>query len=251
MGIIIAFANQKGGVAKTTSTFNVGVTLAKMGKRVLMIDLDPQASLTICSGLEPYDYDKNIVGLLQGTIQIRESIQKLKSNLLIVTSNITLASLEMGLVVRMNREIILKKALQPIQEDFDYILLDCPPQLSILTINALSCADLVLIPSETDYLSYRGIEQLIDTIKAVKDECNNKLKILGVIATKYDQRVKDDREVLQVLKDKYNVISIIKKLAIAKKGVYEGLAVVEQDSSNGIAAEYERISNYIIDKCEV
>lgn len=251
MSTIVSLANQKGGVAKTTSTFNLGVSLAQKGRSVLMIDLDPQASLTICSGLEPFDYDKNIIGVLQGSDQVRDCIMQLKDKLSIITSNITLASLEMNLVMRTYREAILNNALVPIRDEYDYILIDCPPQLSILTINALSCADWILIPSKTEYLSYRGIEQLIDTINVIKGGGNKKLKIMGVIATMYEQRVKDDREVLHALQEKYNVISVVKKLAIAKKGVYDGLAVVEQDASNEIAAEYEKIANYIIDKCEV
>jgi chromosome partitioning protein len=250
MGVVIALANQKGGVAKTTSTFNLGVSLAQKEKKVLLIDLDPQASLTICAGLEPFDYDKNIIGVLQGTNQIKESIIPLKERLNIITSNITLAGVEMNLIMRTYRETILYNALIPIMNEYDYILIDCPPQLSILTINALSCSDWVIIPSKTEYLSYRGIEQLIDTISMIKGGGNKKLEIMGVIATMYEKRIKDDQEVLQVLQEKYNVIAIIKKLAIAKKGVYDGLAVVEQDSSNEIAAEYKKIANYIIDKCE-
>lgn len=250
MAIILAVANQKGGVAKTTSTFNLGVSLAQKGKHVLLIDLDPQASLTICSGLEPFDYDKNIIGVLQGTNQAKDCILQLKDKLDIITSNITLASMEMSLIMRTYREAILKNALESILDDYDYILIDCPPQLSILTINALTCAKWVLIPSKTEYLSYRGIELLLDTIKVIKGGGNKELEVMGVIATLYEQRVKDDREVLQVMKEKYNVISVVKKLAIAKKGVYDGLAVVEQDSTNDIAAEYKRIANYIIEKCE-
>lgn len=250
MGIVIALANQKGGVAKTTSTFNLGVTLAKKGKQVLLIDLDPQASLTICSGLEPFDYEKNICGIMQGTNQVKDSVLHLKDNLDLIPSNILLASLEMSLVMRTYREAILDNALDTVRNDYDYILIDCPPQLSILTINALSCADWVLIPSKTEYLSYRGIEQLIDTISLIQDGGNKKLQIMGVIATMYEQRVNDDREVLQALKEKYNVIAVVKKLAIAKKGVYDGLAVVEQNSSNEIATEYEKITSYIINKCE-
>lgn len=251
MSKIIALCNQKGGVAKTTSTFNLGVSLSKRGKKVLLVDLDPQASLTICTGLEPYDYENNIATLLQGTENAKDCVQGLKDNLNIITSNISLANMEMGLVVRTMREMILKKSLKTIQGDYDYILLDCPPQLSILTINALSCADWVLIPSKTDYLSYRGIEQLLDTIEVTKNECNDNLQVMGVIATMYENKISDNKEVLNALEKNYNVIGIIKKLAIVNKGVYDGLSVIEQSPTNEIAIEYEKISDYIIEKCEV
>jgi len=248
---IIALANQKGGVAKTTSTYNIGVSLAKRGKQVLLVDLDPQASLTICAGLEPYDYSDNIVTLLQGTQNPTASVQPLKDNLGIITSSIALASLEVGLVARTMRELILKKALKQIQSAYDYILIDCPPQLSILTINALSCADYVLIPSKTDYLSYRGIEQLLDTIAVTKEECNQNLEVMGVIATMYESKIKDCREVLSELQNNYNVLGVTKKLSIVNKGVYDGLAVIEQSATNEIAVAYEKICDYIMQKCEV
>ncbi len=248
---IIALANQKGGVAKTTSTYNLGVSLAKRGKQVLLVDLDPQASLTICAGLEPYDYEANIITLLQGTQTPTACIQPIKDNLSIITSSIALASLEVGLVARTMRELILKKALKQISAPYDYILIDCPPQLSILTINALSCADYVLIPSKTDYLSYRGIEQLLDTIAVTREECNDTLEVMGVIATMYEQKIVDSREVLSALSKNYNVLGVTKKLSIVNKGVYDGLAVVEQSTTNAIAVEYEKICDYIQQKCEV
>lgn len=247
---IIALANQKGGVAKTTSTYNLGVTLAKRGRRVLLVDMDPQASLTICAGLEPYDYENTISTLLQGTTTPMDCVQTIKDNLSIITSSIALAGLEIGLVSRTMRELILKKALKSIQPAYDYILIDCPPQLSILTINALSAADYVIIPSKTDYLSYRGIEQLLDTISVTREECNDKLEIMGVIATMYESKIKDCREVLSELQSKYDVLAVTKKLSIVNKGLYDGLAVVEQAANNDIAVAYSKVADYIIRKCE-
>lgn len=165
----------------------------------------------------------------------------LKDNLYIVTSDITLASQEMALVVRTMRELVLKRALDNVRDDYDYILIDCPPQLSILTINALSACDWVLIPCKTDYLSYRGLEQLEDTVNAVRDEVNGELKVLGIIATLYEQKVKDDREVLEFLEGKREVIAVVKKRAIAKKGIYSGMAVVEQDAANDISLAYKKV----------
>ncbi len=243
--MIIALANQKGGVAKTTSVFNIGVELASRGNKVLMVDFDAQASLTICAGLEPYDYEKNIVSVIRDGLNVNECIVPVKNNLYILTSDIELAAQEMALVVRTMRELVLQKALNAVKKEYDYILIDCPPQLSILTINALSASDRLIIPCKTDYLSYRGLEQLQDTIDVVKNEVNKKLKVLGIIATLYEQKIKDDQDVLEFLEKKGNVISTVKKLAIAKKGVYSGMAVVEQDSKNDISLSYKKICDVI------
>lgn len=247
--MILSVANQKGGVAKTTSVFNIGVELARRRKRVLMVDFDAQASLSICSGLEPYDYEKNIVSVIRDGLDVNECVVHLKDNLDIITSDISLAAQEMALVVRTMRELVLQKALDKIKDNYDYILIDCPPQLSILTINALSASDKVLIPCKTDYLSYRGLEQLGDTVDVVRSEVNRKLEVLGIIATLYEQRVKDDRDVLAFLKEQWNVIAVVKKLAIAKKGIYSGMAVVEQDAGNDIALAYQKVCD-IIEKGE-
>ncbi len=248
--MIISVANQKGGVAKTTSVFNMGVELARRGKRVLMVDFDAQASLSICSGLEPYEYEKNIVSVIRDGLDANECIVPLKDNLYIITSDIALAAQEMALVVRTMRELVLQKALEKVKDVYDYILIDCPPQLSILTINALSASDRVIIPCKTDYLSYRGLEQLNDTVDVIRAEVNRKLEVLGIIATLYEQKVKDDRDVLEFLEEKGNVIAVVKKLAIAKKGIYSGMAVVEQDAKNDIAMAYKKVCDIIEKECK-
>lgn len=249
MGTIIAFANQKGGVAKTTSTYNVGVSLARKGKKTLIIDLDSQASLTISAGLEPLDYENSIVSVLkkEGT-PVTSCTLSLQDNLFIVTSRLELAQLEMVMIGRPMRETILQRALQPIRDDFDFILIDCPPQLSILTINALSCCDYVVIPVKTDYLAYRGVELLMETISEIKSLVNSNLAVLGVVATLYEKRVKDDNDILHALQEHYNVIGVVKKMAIAKKGIYDGLSVTEQAPKNDVATEYDKVSEYIITK---
>ena len=224
---VIAIANQKGGVAKTTTTHNLGAALAAAGKNVLLIDLDSQASLTISVGMEPLEVPKTIVDVLKKDgIPIRECVQKINDRLHIVTSIIDLAPMEMELLSRASREKILDRALKPIKDSYDYILIDCPPQLSILTINALSCADGVLIPVKTDYLAYRGLTQLQDSIREIQELINPDLKVLGVIATLYDARVSDDKDILALLKEEYNLVGVVKRLAVAKKGIYDGLAVI-------------------------
>lgn len=244
---VVAIANQKGGVAKTTTTHNLGVALADAGKKVLLIDLDSQASLTISVGLEPLEIQRTIVDVLKKDgLPVRECIQQVREGLHIVTSIIDLAPMEMEMLSRASREKILDRALKPVREDYDYILVDCPPQLSILTINALSCADGVLIPVKTDYLAYRGLTQLQDSIKEIQELINPVLKVLGVIATLHDTRVADDRDILTLLKKEYNLLGVIKRLAVAKKGIYDGLAVVEQAPASEIAKEYKTIAEIII-----
>ena len=247
--MIIAFANQKGGVAKTTSTHNIGVGLAACKQKVLLVDLDSQASLTISVGLEPLEIENNIVTILdKSKCDIRECIQSLNDNLDIITSTIDLASREMEMLARASREKILDRALEPIKNDYDFILIDCPPQLSILTVNALSCADGVIIPTKTDYLSYRGIEQLMDTVDEIKELINPRLEVIGAIATLYNMRSNDDKDILNGLKDKYNVLGVVKMLVSAKKGIYDGLAVIEQDPSNEISIEYKKIVDVLLNK---
>ncbi len=244
---VIAIANQKGGVAKTTTTHNLGVALAAKGKRVLLIDLDSQASLTISVGLEPLEVKRTIVDVLRKDgVPVRECIERISDRLHIITSIIDLAPMEMELLSRASREKILDRALRPVRGEYDFILVDCPPQLSILTINALSCADGVIIPVKTDYLAYRGLTQLQDSIREIQELINPELKVLGVIATLYEKRVADDNEILAALRKEYNLLGVIKRLAVAKKGIYDGLAVVEQTPGSEISIEYNKIADMMI-----
>ena len=249
MSKIIAFANQKGGVAKTTSTFNVGSSLATRGYRVLMIDLDSQASLTISAGLEPYECERSIVNVLQKEKSyVEDSIIALSLNLDIIPSRLELAQLEMEMIGRSMRETILRRSLADIKDKYDYILIDCPPQLAILTINALSCCDEVIIPVKTDYLAYRGVELLVETIESVKALINPKLEIVGVIATMYEKRSCDDNDILEALQENYNVLGVIKKSVAAKKSIYDGLSIAQYAPKNEVAKEYAKVADYIINK---
>lgn len=247
MAKIIAIANQKGGVTKTTSTFNISAALAKMGKKVLMVDMDSQASLTISAGIEPLEPKFTVCNILEkNSKKTIDCIINLDiENLSIITSIIDLAVLEVELLSRPAREKILARALNQVSKDFDYIIIDCPPQLSVLTVNALSSADEVVIPVKTDYLAYRGLTQLNETILDVKKFINEKIQIAGVIAAIYEMNIKEDREILEKLESEYNVIGIIKKAAAAKKGIYDGIPVVMQFEKSEIAMEYVKIANKI------
>lgn len=245
--MVISFANQKGGVAKTTSCYNIGVTLAKKGFKVLLIDLDSQASLTICAGLEPFSVEKTIVDVLKKEGQdIRGCITHLQNNLDLISSRLDLSQLEMELIGRSMRETILARAIKDIKSEYDFVLIDCPPQLSILTTNALSTSDYCIIPVKTDYLAYRGVELLLNSIEGIKELINPNLEVFGIIATMYEKRIKDDNEILDVLENNYRVIGVVKRLAVAKKGVPDGISAGEQPKNNEIALEYEKISDLII-----
>ena len=247
MATIISFANQKGGVAKTTSTFNVGAGLAKRGKSVLMIDFDPQASLTIYAGLEPYDYEKTIIDVMKNQRQdIGECIINIRENLDIITSRIEFAATENEILSRPARELILSRALAKVRDRYDYIVIDCPPQLSTLTINALSSSDKVIIPCKTDYLAYRGIKLLLETIDTVRSYFNSDLEVMGLLATLYESRAKDDKEILELLQEEHTVLGVIKRTTQAKKGMYDGLSAVEYSPKSELAQEYERIVDMLV-----
>ena len=253
---IIAIANQKGGVAKTTVTHNLAVALAFKKKRVLMVDLDSQASLTFCAGIQkPLDYvGKNIVALLDRdvNIDVHDCIfpvgasPELKGYLYLIPALIDLAMTEVKLYSQISRESTLRKALAPVRSEFDFILLDCPPQLGLLTINALSAADGVIIPCKTDELAYRGLKQLEDTIEDIQSLVNSDLRIYGVIATLYQQRIKTDKEVYSKLLDEYTVLGVMKQAAVAKKGVFDGISVVEYMPTHEISMVMNNLADRMI-----
>lgn len=242
---IIAIANHKGGVLKTTTTHNLGAGLAKRGNRVLLIDLDPQASLSISMGKEPMELEVNIYNIFSGDLSAEKCICPVEENLDLIPSNTELAVLEMQLFSRTARETILARAMQKVKGLYDYILIDCPPQLSILAINGLSMADAVIIPSKTDYISYRPIEQLMGTIEEIRRLINPQIYVMGVIASLYEKQVSEHKEVLEVMKENYNVIGIVKKTAEATKGIYSGQAVISWNPKAEIARQYQEIVSYI------
>jgi len=248
MGTCIAIANQKGGVTKTTSTYNIAALISRKKYKVLMIDLDAQCSLSISAGIEA-DNEKNndMAALLQGKKIAADCVRHLKNNLDIIPSNPLLAGIEEKFSSSKSKESILKQALQNITGKYDYIFIDCPPQLSLFMINALVASQYVLIPCATTYLSYRGIELIINTInEVIKLGLNKDLKIMGVIATLYEKQIKDHREVLEVMREKYNVIGTLRKSAEANKGIYSGLPIVFYNEHHPLSYDYQRISNYII-----
>lgn len=244
--MIIAIANQKGGVTKTTSTYNLATALSKMGKSVLMIDLDPQASLTISAGLEPEQMEKTIVNVLRGTSNVNESAIQISDNLFLLSSIIDLAAEENNMMAKIGREGILKRALKDSRSEYDYILIDCSPSLQLLTINALTACDYVLIPCTPTYLAYRGLEQLQNTIQEIKELSNENIKSMGVIATLFEKSVADHKLILEEMEKRYDVLGVIKKTVQANKGLYDGKAVVEHNPNSDVAKEYVSIAEKIV-----
>lgn len=196
---IIALMNQKGGVGKTTTTVNLGAALAEKGRRVCLIDLDPQAHLTINYGVEP---SRDICSLYNVLVEGRsflEAVHTIKENLALVPSSIDLAAAEIELVSELGREMILKKRLEQAQHDFDYILLDCPPSLGLLTINALSMATEVIIPMQPHFLALQGVAKLLETVHLVSRRMNPRLAVAGIVLTMFDAQTRLSNEVVAEL----------------------------------------------------
>jgi len=198
MGRIIALANQKGGVGKTTTTINLGAGLAEVGRKVLLVDFDPQGALSVGLGKNPMELDTTIYNLIMGDkgASIDSVLIEISDGLSLLPSNIDLAAAEVLLVGEVAREQALQRVLEPLKRKFDYILIDCPPSLGLLTVNALTAADSVIIPVQCEYFAMRGMSLLLDTIQKVKGRLNPKLKVEGILATMYDRRTLHGQEVL-------------------------------------------------------
>lgn len=246
--MIISIINQKGGVAKTTSTYNISALLAKKDKKVLMIDLDPQASLTVSVGIEPEELRRTIYNVICENEDITNIIIELDKNLYIAPSVIDLSIAELSLVNKIARESILKKKIEKVKNNFDYIIIDCPPSLGLLVVNALSASDKILIPVATDYLAYRGLRLLLSTVDNVKENINSELSILGVIATLFDRRTLHSREVLEILEDKYNVIGKISISVQVKDSILAGKPLVEYNPKHHIVDEYKQVVEVILNE---
>lgn len=249
---IYSVVNQKGGVAKTTTTYNLAYVKASLGFRVLMIDLDPQGDLTFISHMR-YEYNGNdVVGALEG-LAPDKCIYKLDHmaddlQLFLMPSDITLADTELKLIMKSARERKLKKVLKKLDGMFDYVFIDCPPSLSILTMNALIAADSVIIPCQTEGLSYKGYRGLISTIKTIQDDedLNPNLKVEGIIATKFRMLSNEHKEVRNYLiNSDYPFLGTVKEATITAKGIEEGVPVTYCNPKSEVAQSYFDIANLI------
>jgi chromosome partitioning protein len=196
---VISLMNQKGGVGKTTTTVNLGAALAELGKRVCLIDMDPQAHLTINYGVEPAEKMPSLYDVLVEETPLRQAIHHVGDHISLVPSSIDLAAAEIELVSVIGRESLLKHRLDEAQSDFDYVLLDCPPSLGLLTINALAAATEVLIPMQPHFLAMQGVAKLLETVHLVNRRMNPKLKVTGIVLTMFDSQTKLTSEVVAEL----------------------------------------------------
>ncbi len=247
---IIAIANQKGGVGKTTTTVNLGAELATMGRRVLIIDLDPQAAATYSLGHDPEGITKTIYNaFVKKDATMREVILPTSvENLSIAPANLDLAGAELDLIHNYTRERVLKDALAPIAADYDYILIDCPPSLTLLTVNAFVASTEVLIPLQTHLLSLRGVTRLLETIKEISS-LNPTLKVTGILPTMYDGRSNLNREILATISQVYSgrvFKSVIRYGVAAAEAPGQGVPVRLYARSSPVAKCYEALAKEII-----
>ncbi len=205
MTTTLAIANQKGGVAKTTSVASIGAALAELGHSVLLVDLDPQACLTFSLGVDPEDLDVSVHHVLTKGLDPAEVIIETEDGVDLLPATIELARAEMDLLTRTGREHVIKGALDLLDDAYDWILLDCPPSLGVLTVAALTAADGVLVPLQCETLSHRGVGQLLDTVHDVRRFTNRGLEVWGVLPTLYDGRTNHARTVLETISDTYDL----------------------------------------------
>ena len=248
---IIAVMNQKGGVGKTTTTANLGAALAEMGKRVCLIDMDPQAHLTINYGIEPSSVEKSLYNMLIEEGTFLEAMQKLDKRIALIPSSIDLAAAEVEMVNVPGRETILRKRIEASEHDFDYALLDCPPSLGLLTVNALSAATDVLIPMQPHFLALQGVGKLLETVQLVGQRINPALKVCGIVLTMFDSQTRLSNE---VVKDLQQFIDSAKgknlpwsDAVLFKTRIRRNIKLAESPSFGQTILQYEPTSNGAID----
>jgi chromosome partitioning protein len=247
MGRVIAFANQKGGVAKTTSTLNLAVAFAERGLDVLVVDLDPQGNLTMSQGLNPDTIERSMFDVLVHRLPITEVIQTREIDLAV--SSIDLASAELALSSMIGRERALDKALLPVRDKYDYILIDTPPSLGLLTINAFVASDGVIVPVQCEYLSLRGLVQLENTLSMVRENLNPRVEIQGILPTMYDKRTLHSREAIDILQENFGDLVFgtrIRKTIRYAEAPVKGSSVLKYDPKGEAAELYRDLAKEVL-----
>ena len=251
MGRIIAIANQKGGVGKTTTSINLSACLAELGKKVLVIDLDPQGNTTSGFGIDKEEIENTVYELMLGECSIRESMTKVENieHLSLIPSNVNLAGAEIELLGINEKEYILKNAVDYIRDDYDFIIIDCPPSLNMLTVNAMTTADSILVPIQCEYYALEGLSQLIHTINLVKERLNPDLDIEGVVFTMYDSRTNLSMQVVENVKSnlsqKVFQTLIPRNIRLAEAPSY-GMPINAYDPKSAGAEAYMQLAEEVI-----
>jgi len=244
---VIAFANQKGGVAKTTTTLNLGVAFAEQGLRVLLIDLDPQGNLTMSQGLNPDTIEQSMFDVLVHRLPIEHVIAQREVD--IAVASIDLAGAELALSSQIGRERTLEKALAPVKDRYDYILIDTPPSLGLLTINAFVASGGVIVPVQTEYLSLRGLVQLENTLQMVRENLNPGVEIIGILATMYDKRLTHSREADEILRENFGDLvysTRIRKTIRFAEAPVKGTSVLAYEPDGDAAELYRDLAKEVL-----
>jgi chromosome partitioning protein len=244
---VIAFANQKGGVAKTTSTLNLAAALSEKENRVLCVDMDPQGNLTMSQGLNPDSIERSMFDVLVHRLPIENVIQNTEIDLAV--SSIDLAGAELALASMIGRERALEKALVPMKAVYDYILIDTPPSLGLLTINALVASDHVIVPVQCEYLSLRGLVQLENTLAMIRENLNPNVEIMGILPTMFDRRTLHAREAVEILEENFGDLVFktrIKKTIRYAEAPVKGTSVLKYDPSGNAANAYRDLAKEVL-----
>jgi chromosome partitioning protein len=247
LGQVIAFANQKGGVAKTTTTLNLAVAFTEMGHNVLAVDLDPQGNLTMSQGMNPDNVERSMFDVLVHSVPIEEVIQRAEIDLAV--SSIDLAGAELALSSMIGRERALQKALFSVRSSYDYILVDTPPSLGLLTINALTAADYVIVPVQCEYLSLRGLVQLEGTLSMIRENLNPSVEIRGILPTMFDSRTLHSREAIDMLKENFGDLVFntrIRKTIRYAEAPVQGSSVLKYEPTGQAAEAYRDLAKEVL-----
>jgi chromosome partitioning protein len=247
LGKVIAFANQKGGVAKTTTTLNLAVAFKEQGFNVLAVDLDPQGNLTMSQGMNPDQLDRSMFDVLVRSVPIEDIIHSAEIDLAV--SSIDLAGAELALSSMIGRERALQKALLPVRSDYDYILIDTPPSLGLLTINALTASDEVIVPVQCEYLSLRGLVQLQSTLEMIRENLNPSVDISGILPTMYDSRTLHSREAVDMLTENYGELVFrthIRKTVRYAEAPVQGSSVLKYEPTGSAANAYRELAKEVL-----